>query len=417
MTTRTVFGLDAAQLRPLVEAITPPAALADAVDEEWADRFARIAWTTLAEPGDGVAGALVESVGPSTALEIVLEHADGSALRRDVDGIEASILTAGLARWTPRLSAVAVIRSLEQASRFGIECSAPTDPWWPTGLADLGPCAPVALWTRGSLAVLQGAGCSAAVVGARAATGYGEAVAVELAAGLGDRGVTVVSGGAYGIDGQAHRTALAGGAPTIAVLAGGLDRLYPAGHEELLTRIAGTGVLVAEVPCGVPPTRWRFLQRNRIIAAMTGATIVVEAGHRSGSLNTAGHAAAIGRPLGAVPGAVTSAASAGCHRLLREYGAICITGPGDALELLGIGRRGEGTGADDDPEDDGRRSASETRVLDAVHPRSPRSTGEIAGLTGMGVADVLAALGLLENDRVIRRTDAGDWVRARAVRG
>ncbi len=425
MNTALVFGLNADELRPLVAAVTPGSlASREADDGTWADRFARVAWTTLAEPGDAVAGALVESVGAAAALELLLQRSgNGQGAKPDrawremldelaLETVSAQMMLAGFSRWAPRLSAVAVIRSLEQSARFGIQCSVPSDTWWPQGLADLGPSSPMALWTRGDQTALVRVASSAAIVGARAATGYGESVAVELAAGLSDRGVLVVSGGAYGIDGSAHRAAVATGASTIAVLAGGLDRLYPVGHDELLRRIATTGALVAEVPCGVPPTRWRFLQRNRVIAAMTGATVVVEAGHRSGSLNTAGHAAAIGRPLGAVPGAITSAASAGCHRLLREYGATCITSAHDVLEMLGVDSSEDPTG-DTSGGSAGRRSSSATRVLDAVHQRTARSPGEIAGLTGMAVGEVLAALGILESERVIRRTDSGDWVRSR----
>ena len=174
-----------------------------------------------------------------------------------------------------------------------------------------------------------------ALVGARAATGYGEHVAMESSAGLVDRGFAIVSGGAYGIDGMAHRAALASDGTTIAFLAGGVDRFYPLGHESLLSRIAQTGAVVSELPCGAAPTKWRFLQRNRLIAAASEATVVLEAGIRSGSLNTAGHAAALGRPLGAVPGPVTSPASAGCHRLLREFDAVCVVDADQMAELAG----------------------------------------------------------------------------------
>ena len=148
-------------------------------------------------------------------------------------------------------------------------------------------------------------------------------------------GAVIVSGGAYGIDGAAHRAALGVGGATVALLAGGVDRAYPQGHQQLLRTIAASGAVVSEVPCGTAPTKWRFLSRNRIIAALSDATVVIEAGWRSGSLNTAGHAAALGRPLGAVPGPVTSAASAGCHRLLREYDARCVTTAAEVRELWG----------------------------------------------------------------------------------
>ncbi len=160
---------------------------------------------------------------------------------------------------------------------------------------------------------------------------------MEASAGLVDRGFAIVSGGAYGIDGMAHRAALASDGTTIAFLAGGIDRFYPLGHESLLTRIAQTGAVVSELPCGAAPTKWRFLQRNRLIAAASQATVVLEAGIRSGSLNTAGHAAALGRPLGAVPGPVTSPASAGCHRLLREFDAMCVVDADQMAELATAG--------------------------------------------------------------------------------
>ena len=152
---------------------------------------------------------------------------------------------------------------------------------------------------------------------------------MDWAAELAASGVTIVSGAAYGIDGMAHRAALNAGGVTVAMLAGGVDRAYPAGHTELLARIAAHGVVASEVPCGSAPTKWRFLQRNRSISALAQATVVVEAGWRSGSLNTAGHAAALGRPLGAVPGPITSTTSTGCHLLIQAGIARLITSADD----------------------------------------------------------------------------------------
>ena len=166
-------------------------------------------------------------------------------------------------------------------------------------------------------------------------TNYGEHVTIELVGGLVDRGFAIAAGGAYGIEGTAHRAALANGGKTIAVLAGGVDRFYPSGHETLLTRVVERGAVVSEVAPGTAPTKWRFLQRNRILAALGRTTVVVEAGWRSGSLNTAGHAAALGRPVGAFPGSVTSSASAGAHRLIRESGATLVTDAGDVAALVG----------------------------------------------------------------------------------
>ena len=171
-----------------------------------------------------------------------------------------------------------------------------------------------------------------AIVGSRSSTAYGEHVAATLSAGVADAGWTVVSGGAYGIDARVHRAALAADGATVAVMAGGVDRLYPLGNADLLARVLETGAIVAEQPPGFPPHRSRFLTRNRIIAA-AAATVVVEAAHRSGALSTAHHAAELGRPVGAVPGPVTSASSAGCHRLIRN-GAVCVTSPDDVLEMV-----------------------------------------------------------------------------------
>jgi DNA processing protein len=214
-----------------------------------------------------------------------------------------------------------------------------------------------------------------------------------------------VSGAAYGIDGMAHRAALASGGVTVAVLAGGLDRFYPSGHEALLTRIVESGLVLSEVPPGTPPTKWRFLQRNRLIAALTCATVVLEAGWRSGSLNTAGHAAALGRPLGAVPGPVTSAASAGCHRLIREYDAVLVTNAAEMAELAG-----------EVPQDDSAagagRSQEETRVLDALSARAPRTVEDIARRSGLSVAGTQAVLGALELDGAASLRELG-WVSVR----
>lgn len=184
------------------------------------------------------------------------------------------------------------------------------------------------LWVQGDESALHKLDGSVAIVGARAATGYGEHVAMELAAGLAVRDRVVISGGAYGIDGMAHRAALASRGGTIAVLAGGLDRLYPAGHEALLRRIANTeGCLLASTTLAdQPPTQARFLDRNSIIAGLADATVIVEAGRRSGSMNTYGWAKQLGRPVGAVPGPITSAASAGTNSLLN----------GDATPILGV---------------------------------------------------------------------------------
>jgi DNA processing protein len=312
-----------------------------------------------------------------------------------VPEISEEDLGKALDRWIPRLTSDVAIRGLRQAARYGAKLLVPSASLWPSALADLGDFAPLALWWRGTDEAVRSLDRGISLVGARAATGYGEHVTMEASAGLVDRGYSIVSGAAYGIDGMAHRAALASKGLTIAFLAGGVDRFYPSGHDALLTRIAESGAVISEVPCGTAPTKWRFLQRNRLIAAASLATVVLEAGWRSGSLNTAGHAAAIGRPLGAVPGPVTSVASAGCHRLIREFDAVCVTNADEMAELAPLERHatlGDG-------------------ILAALSARSARTVADIAARSGRSSAEVQALLGALELDGTVRERENG-WVRA-----
>lgn len=380
------------------------------LDDEQARRlYAAHTWGCLVEPGDGLAGRLVAAIGPEAALaEVISGGRDGGAL----DAVEITVKewAEGLERWRPRLRAGAVREALEVARRVGLSLLTPEDPAWPASLADLGPHAPLVLWVRGDVGALTRSSRSVALVGARAATSYGEHIAIELAADLAGHGVSIVSGAAYGIDGAAHRAALTVGGTTIALLAGGGDRPYPAGHGQLLERIATTGAVVSEVPCGTPPTKWRFLARNRLIAAMSDATVVVEAGWRSGSLNTAGHAATLARPLGAVPGPVTSAASAGCHRLLREFDARCVTNADEVLELLGASPQTLFDMSIDSTAQ--ARTDDTTRVLDAMSFRSWRPPTEIARRSGLASTEVTGILGLLALEGAVIRGEDG-WRRSR----
>jgi len=398
----TVFGLDSDEVRRSVAKVSDPAS-----GDDPAERFARAAWSGIAEPGDGVAGFLVSAVGASAALTMLVEHWSVdrmvAAFGPAADPVElASQLARATARWVPRLDSRATLRQLSLAALCRTTLLTPSDEAWPQRLEDLGPHAPLALWVRGRTDALRETARSFALVGARAATGYGEMVATEAGSGLVDRGFAVVSGAAYGIDGMAHRAALASQGTTIAFLAGGVDRPYPSGHSALIERIMETGAIASEVPCGGAPSKWRFLQRNRLIAAVSDATVVLEAGWRSGSLNTAAHAAALGRPLGAVPGPITSAASAGCHRLIREYDAVCVTTVDEMAELVGESVAGmEALPASP--------SAEETRVLDALSGRSPRTAADVATRSGLPVDTVRSVLGFLElDDRVAERS--GGWV-------
>ena len=285
-----------------------------------ADQVARVILSCVLEPGDSDAGKLVATIGAYATVQAIF-------------GTEDDPSTAALReRAVPRLNSGNIAQALRAATRHGATLITPEHPHWPPRMNDLADIAPVALWVRGNSEILTDEKTTA-IVGARAATGYGEHITMEIAAGLVDRGHTIASGAAYGIDGMAHRAALASGGRTIAYLAGGVDRFYPAGHDALLTRIADAGAVVSELPCGAAPSRWRFLQRNRLIAANSSAVLVTEAGWRSGSLGTASHAATLGRPVGAVPGPVTSAASAGTHRLIRDHAATLVTNSEEADEL------------------------------------------------------------------------------------
>jgi DNA processing protein len=405
----TVFGEKESEVATLLGVV----ARGELDSEAVRDHFARALWSSIAEPGDRMAGLAVGLLGAASALDLVMDNrssADVAAAIRtagtspSADITETDVAKA-LARWAPRLHPAHAMAGLRRAERIGARLLVPGSRGWPSSLDDLELHAPMALWCRGTDAALAAMPRSIALVGARAATGYGEHITMEASAGLVDRGYAIVSGAAYGIDGMAHRAALASHGTTIAFLAGGVDRFYPSGHDALLGRIADTGAVLSEMPCGEPPTKWRFLQRNRLIAAASQATVVMEAGWRSGSLNTAGHAATLGRPLGAVPGPITSAASAGCHRLIREFDAVCVTTVDEMAEL-----------APAEPADWAASTESATvrvpaelvpvqiRVLDALSSRSPRLPSDVAARSGLAVASVQAALGTLELDgRVVER--------------
>lgn len=274
---------------------------------------------------------------------------------------------------------------------------------------------PLVLWAVGPVCLDEATERAAAIVGTRAATAYGEHVAAELAAGLVERAVTVVSGGAYGIDGTAHRAALACEGVTVAIVAGGIDNPYPAGHSALFHRIRQEGLLISEYPPGMAPGRLRFLTRNRLVAALSGSTVVVEAGLRSGAANTAGWAKAQGRPVCAVPGPVTSAASAGCHALLRD-GAHLVARAEEVVELVGrIGELAPQEAHPTGPLD--RLAPAEKQVYDALPARGALTVDEIAMLAALAPHQVLGPLAMLELAGLVESID-GCWriVRRRRAR-
>lgn len=374
-------------------------------------RTARAAWSRLVEPGDAVAGALVGALGPQDALAWLRESGPAPQLPA-IEGRAGAALTGAAERWRTRLATLDPARDLAMLDKLGGRLVVPEDPCWPEGLDDLGPAAPLCLWVRGTVddATLRDRlRRSVAVVGARACTAYGEHVTAELAAGLAAEGWCVVSGGAYGVDAVAHRSALAVRGPTVAFLAGGVDRLYPAGNTALLRAVVDGGALVSEVPPGSVPAKVRFLQRNRLIAAVARATVVVEAAWRSGALSTARHAAGLLRPVGAVPGPVTSASSAGCHRLLRDGAAVCVTDVAEVLELVGPSPAPEP--ASDQRAGDGLGLVAR-RTLDALPLRRAAPEESVARTAGLSEREVRAALGRLELAGLAHR-DGAAWRRAK----
>jgi DNA processing protein len=386
---------------------------------DWQVRSAR-AWLSRAlEPGSAGAWRYVEESGPAAAVE---------ALR------------AGLA--PPAVQALVGARAhedvseddLRRAERCGARLVVPEDDEWPgialhcltvaagTQAAERGAggpavdrtrslVPPLALWVRGNAPLDETLERSVALVGSRASTAYGEHVAAEFAHGLGERGWTTVSGGAYGIDAASHRGALAAGAPTVAVLACGVDRVYPASHSALFSRILDDGMLVSEWPPGCAPLRHRFLVRNRLIAALTRGTVVVEAAARSGALATAHRARDLGRTVMAVPGPVTSAMSAGCHQLLRETGpdsaAVLVASAADVVET--VGRFGDDLAPLPDRPSDPRDDLGDVarRVLDACPVRRGVPPERLAAVAGVAVVDVLRVLPALELAGLVEWTGTG----------
>lgn len=305
---------------------------------------------------------------------------------------------------------------IARAEAAGMRFVVPGDPEWPLGLADLDGCEPVndlsgsplGLWVRGSGDLAALTRRSAAIVGARACTSYGEAVASELAAELGRSGVVTVSGGAYGVDAAAHRGCLASRSATVAVLACGLDHSYPPAHHSLFERIAEEGVLVSEFPPGAHPTRVRFLGRNRLIAALTQVTVIVEAAIRSGARNTVTWANSLHRVVAAVPGSIYSAQSYTPHRLVREAEAVLVTSAAEVLELIApLGRGAPRARPERRITDD--LSPEQLAVFEAVPSRGGRSVEELSLRSGVPLARCLGILDELAEGRLIEQDESWLW--------
>jgi DNA processing protein len=360
------------------------------------ERRARAALTRILEPGDERGGRWLRELGP---VELVrrLTTADGSA--EALRGMTA----ARLGGYRLRAAAAEPERDLAAVAALGGRFVCPGDQEWPSQLDDLEDARPTGLWVRGRPDLRLWALRSVAVVGARACTPYGAHMAASLGAGLAERGWVVVSGAAFGVDGAAHRGALSAGGATMAVLACGVDVAYPRGHSELIGRIVEQGLVMGELPPSEHPTRSRFVLRNRVIAALTRGTVVVEAEYRSGSLVTARSAQRLGRYTIGVPGPATSGLSAGVHELLRGEGVL-VTDASEVAELVGdIGgdlapaRRGPVLPRD-------LLDAVCARVLEALPYRGVmgvRDVGRVAGTTAdeaLGRLYELHSLGFVERE-------------------
>ncbi len=370
------------------------------------ERLARVLLCRVAEPGDATLGKRVAGDGACAVVDDLLAGrlTDDSAVH-----------------WRARVPTARPERDVESARAVGARFVIPGDAEWPERLDDLihlpneYAAVPLGLWVRGNLDLRSATARSVAIVGARASTAYGEYVAAEMALGLAERRWTVVSGGAYGIDGAAHRGALSADGVTVAVLACGVDVAYPRGHSALIERIARTGLVISEWPPGCAPMRHRFLVRNRVIAALTAGTVVIEAASRSGSLSTANRASELCRHVMAVPGPVTSSMSVGTNELLKKPDVGLVARAADVIELVGSmgDDAAEPLERRRDPRDD--LDPIKRRVLEAVPVKGAAGPASIARTAGIDLQVVARALGSLAALGFIERAETG-WRLAKTDR-
>ncbi|GAA2322718.1 DNA-processing protein DprA [Streptomyces kunmingensis] len=374
-------------------------------------RLARARLTRIVEPGWDVAGHWLREFGPLETVRRIDEADEKAEGPLPLPGVRAERWAGLLAR---ARDAPPAERDLARVEKLGARFVCPGDAEWPGQLDDLGDERPVGLWVRGGANLRMWALRSVAVVGARACTDYGVRMGASLGAGLAERGWVVVSGGAYGIDAAAHRGALGAAGVTVAVLACGVDRVYPRGHAQLIDRIAEQGLVVGELPPGDHPTPSRFILRNRVIAALTRGTVVVEAAYRSGALGTARWAQRLGRHAMGVPGPVTSGVSAGVHELLRKEGAL-VTDAEEVIELVGaIGELAPERRGPVLPRD--LLSPATARVLAALPARGMHTVAKIASEAGGSTDDTIGRLYELRSLGFVERHGDG-WQLTRQANG
>lgn len=360
-----------------------------------AERVARAELLRATEPGSAGIIRHVREVGPVQAVEDIRRHARIGQV--DVEALAMRLLDHDGER------------DLAASAQLGARLVCPGDGEWPVGLDDLlavgADC--FGLWVRGRFPLVEVCDKAVAVVGTRVPTEYGATIAADLGADLAERGWTVVSGLAYGIDAAAHRGSLAAGGPTIAVLACGVDVAYPKAHRGLYESVIANGVVVSEHPLGAAPQRNRFLVRNRLIAALSQGTVVVEAAPRSGARSTARHAGELFRHVMAVPGPITSTVSAGCHQLLRDRpDTVLVTKVDEVLEQVGaMGEFAERVSGPVRRRD--LLGPTVSRVLDAVPVMKAAPTERIAATAGMRVEAVVAGLAALAASGLVEAAEDG----------
>lgn len=396
-------------------------------------RACRVGLARIIEPSDTAGLLLLSALGPVVLWRSITELETPTPALRSVlhkasaelaPGARPPDLDARFAAWRARLPVPDAATDARHARALGAWTVIPEDPDWPAQLTDLGLHQPLVLWGRGQRGALAHLERSVAVVGSRNASAYGGAVTRGICHELVAAEWCVVSGGAYGIDAVAHTAALETGpelGATAAVLACGVDRFYPAANAELLARICARGVVLSEVPLGCAPTRYRFLQRNRLIATLARATVVTEAAWRSGALNTARHAASLSREVAAVPGDVLVGSSAGCHRLIRDDHAVLVSTGSEVLELVGplgtpvaSAERDAAQEAAQRPED--RLGPQLLRLYDALPLHSDADPSQLCRVSGLNPAEVLTGLVTLR-DRGLAADSLLGWRRVGSQHG
>ena len=365
----------------------------------------------VTEPGDRMAGALARALGRIELVELLIEGlhtasvvsalktADALETCRQSFGDLESTLMDSRQRWLPRLSKSRLEHLFAQSAALKLKLVTPEQAHWPSGLNDLQDSAPAMLFVEGNQRSLLDLKEAVSIVGSRTASPYGLQVTKALVTELATASRATVSGGAIGIDAEVHATSVGLDLTTIAVMAGGMDRKYPKANFALFNRIREHGALVSELPPGVAPTRWRFLQRNRLIAALTPTTVVIEAGIRSGSIRTANNALELDRELLAVPGSILSGTSLGTNTLIADN---------KALPLCDL--RQFATGSIDNSSSLAE-SALAKRAHDAVRELGYPTEGEIAKTAGLTTSELrLALTELMATNLLIQERSSGQMV-------